>query len=116
MKKVAKKYKEDVATSRNSEIRQFFVPHKYNFQSEQDEISSGTWVEANPKTVGNFSAVAYFFARELNEKLNIPIGLINSSIGGTPAQAWTSEKAIKKFPHYYNELQEYSEMGFNINL
>lgn len=106
MKKVAKKYKEDVTTSRNSEIRQFFVPHKYNFQSEQDDISSGTWVEANPKTVGNFSAVAYFFARELNEKLNIPIGLINSSIGGTPAQAWTSEKAIKKFPHYYNELHE----------
>src|SRR5204862_4474553 len=49
---------------------------------------SGKWVVCSPENAGDFSAVAYFFGRTLQEKLNVPIGLIDSSWGGTRAEAW----------------------------
>ena len=52
------------------------------------------WVECTPETIADFSAVAYFFGRHLHQQLNVPIGLINTSYGGTPAEAWTSREAL----------------------
>lgn len=49
------------------------------------------------KNIGEFSGVAYFFAKEINAKYNIPIGLINAALGGSPAEAWISEEALKNF-------------------
>jgi len=99
-------YQEEIATSTNRNIRQFKVPLKYNFKAPLSNISGGSWKSANPSTVLNFSAVAYFFARDLYKKEKIPIGIINSSWGGTPAEAWTSEEGLEKFPHYYEEAQK----------
>ncbi len=56
----------------------------------------GQWEICSPQSVSYNSAVAYFFARKLNQELNIPIGIINSSWGGTPAEAWTPEESINK--------------------
>lgn len=55
----------------------------------------GSWVVCSPDTVGRFSATAYFFGRELHEQLKTPVGMINSSVGGTPIEAWTSEDVQK---------------------
>ncbi len=49
---------------------------------------SGKWVLCAPETVGAFSAALYFFGRELHQKLNVPVGLVNSSVGGTPIESW----------------------------
>ncbi|MFZ4705508.1 MAG: sialate O-acetylesterase [Bacteroidales bacterium] len=57
---------------------------------------NGQWLNATPENVGEFSATAFFFGRELSRKLNVPVGLINSSWGGSPAEAWTSETLILK--------------------
>lgn len=54
---------------------------------------SGEWVVCSPETVSGFSATAYFFARELHAELNVPIGILNSSYGGTAVEAWTSRAA-----------------------
>jgi sialate O-acetylesterase len=62
---------------------------------EPAEKGAGTWAVCSPETVGSFSAAAYFFGRELYAKLNVPMGLINSSVGGTPIEAWTSAAAQK---------------------
>ena len=105
LKKSEKLYKKDIENSKNQYIRQFLVPNKYNFKNPDKDISTGKWIAANKQTVGKFSAVAYFFANELYQRYKIPIGLINSSVGGTPAQAWISEDGLKKFPHYYEETQ-----------
>lgn len=56
--------------------------------------AAGSWVECSPETVDGFSAVGYFFARDLHEKLRVPIGMIHTSWGGTPAQAWTSPEGF----------------------
>jgi len=59
------------------------------------EKGNGKWSVTTPEAVGTFSAAAYFFGRELNEKLKVPVGVINSSVGGTPIEAWTSWDAQK---------------------
>lgn len=67
----------------------------------------GTWVECSPETVGGFSAVGYFFARDLFQKLGVPVGMIHTSWGGTPAQAWTSLEGFGKDP----ELKGYVDIA-----
>jgi sialate O-acetylesterase len=60
--------------------------------------AKGSWVECAPESVGGFSAVGYFFARDLYQKLGIPVGMIHTSWGGTPAQAWTSIEGLGEDP------------------
>lgn len=62
------------------------------------EEIQGSWQVCSPETVGNFSAVAYYFARDLQAKLGVPVGIISTSWGGTPAQAWTSAEGFEGHP------------------
>jgi sialate O-acetylesterase len=55
--------------------------------------AKGTWVVCSPETVGGFSATLYFFGREIHRELGVPVGLINSSVGGTPIEAWIAPEA-----------------------
>lgn len=82
-----------ILNSNNTQIRLFKVGRKIS----QTPVNScdGEWKLTNPSTVGNFSATAYFFGKTLQEKLNVPIGLITSSWGGTPAEAWTPKEIIE---------------------
>ena len=89
----------------NKNIHYIKIPLKYNFHGPQDDVSPCSWVELNPETASGFSAVAYFFAKELYEKTGVPIGLINSSVGGSPAEAWISEDALKPFPAMLNDMR-----------
>jgi sialate O-acetylesterase len=98
--KAAEKYPSEIASSTNSQIRHFLVKRKIDFNSSNDIESQKGWEYSNPSTVLNFSAIAYFFGRKLFEKYQIPIGLINCSYGGTPAEAWINENAMDSFPEY----------------
>lgn len=91
----------------NPMIRMFKVPQSYNFKAALVDFQSGEWQKATPESVLKFSAVAWFFADELYKKYHVPIGLINASLGGSPAEAWISEDALKEFPAYYSELQKF---------
>jgi sialate O-acetylesterase len=84
-------------------IRIFNVRKKVAFEPESDCV--GKWEICTPETVNGTSAVGYFFARDLHEKLGVPVGLIHTSWGGTPAQSWTSLEALKSSP----ELEGYAE-------
>jgi sialate O-acetylesterase len=109
MKRVSWVYENEIAKSENPYIRHFAVPQKYDFNTPQSDFESGTWQSANPRNVLGFSAVAYFFAAELYEKYHVPIGLINASLGGSPAESWVSEDAIKEFPVHYKEAQRFKD-------
>jgi len=98
-------YKKEIANSTNKYIREFHVPQKYDFNVAQKDLQSGSWKIANPENVVNFSAVAYFFGKAIYEKYKVPVGLINSSLGGSPVESWISEDALKTFPAYYNEAR-----------
>lgn len=109
MERVKDEYSDVIAKANNSEIRQFLVPDQYNFSKENTDLSSGEWKEANAANILNFSAVAYFFASEIYTKYKVPIGLINSALGGSPAESWLSADAIKKFPDYDAEYQKFKD-------
>ena len=83
---------ETVAQSNFPDIRLFTVPKKTSAVPLNDV--EGHWVVASPDQVGQFSAVAYYFGRELHQKLKIPVGLIHTSWGGTPAEAWTNRDLL----------------------
>ena len=105
MRRVSWNYPSEIEHSENKYIRQFLVPDKYNFDEPQNDLSSGTWKSASPENTPDFSATAYFFAKFLYEKYKVPIGLINSALGGSPVESWISGNALKKFPKYYNEAK-----------
>lgn len=91
-------YAEDIAQANFSEIRQFWVPTATSLGGPQEELRPSGWKWANSENVKDFSAVAYFFARAIYLQHRVPIGIINSSVGGTPIEAWTSEEGLKGFP------------------
>ncbi|MBF4493369.1 sialate O-acetylesterase [Flavobacterium sp. MR2016-29] len=109
MERVKDKYKDSIAKADNPNIRQFLVPDQYDFAKENVDLSSGEWRSVNPQNILNFSAVAYFFASEIYAKYKIPIGLINSALGGSPAECWISAEAVKKFPEYDAEYQKFKD-------
>ena len=88
----------EVAAANFPLIRQFKVE-----RLEADapaETIGGAWTVCSPQTVAGFTAVGYFFARHLHEKLHVPIGLINSTWGGTPIEAWMSDFALNRSPAF----------------
>lgn len=76
-----------------------------NTPLEDAKVSNGGWTACNPKYIAEFSAVAYFFAREINKKTGIPIGLIHTSWGGTIAEAWTSAATLKTIPDFVEAVK-----------
>ncbi|PVD50686.1 sialate O-acetylesterase [Terrimonas sp.] len=82
----------ELPNSTNPNIRLFHLP-KTTAIYPQDN-NAGTWKNCDPASLKNFSAVAYFFGKKLQKELNIPIGLINTSWGGTPAEVWTPADAV----------------------
>ncbi len=88
----------EIAAAHYPQIRMFTVKRNVSF-TPLDSLS-GSWEVATPESAGDFSATAWFFAKKLNTELNIPIGIIHSSWGGTPAQAWTTAKYLEQVPTY----------------
>lgn len=96
-------YEEEIRAYTNPNIRHIKVPMSYNFHSPQTDFAPAAWTAITPEGVMAYAAVPYFFARFLYDSIQVPIGIINSSVGGSPAQAWISEEHLKEFPHYINE-------------
>jgi sialate O-acetylesterase len=103
------KYAEEIKNVNNPLIRHFLVPRAHDLQNSQADFSGGGWTPANAQTINQFTAVGYFFAKELYQKYKIPIGLINASIGGSPAEAWISAKGLKSLPTYDKERAKWAD-------
>ncbi len=89
---------EEVAAAHFPLIRHFKVAQAV--ADRPADALRGAWVVCGPETAGQFTAVGYFFARDLQQKLGVPIGLINSTWGGTPIESWMSEAALKSDPAF----------------
>jgi sialate O-acetylesterase len=90
-------YKFEQKNSAQEPIRQFHVPDKMSLEPEND-LSGGDWVKADTNTVGDFTAVGYFFAKQLAKQLHVTVGLIHSSWGGTLVEDWISKDAMLNSP------------------
>lgn len=82
-----------IAKSGNSNIRFFTIPHNASLSPEINCIAS--WTESTPESALSFSAVAYYFGRLLNNIIDVPVGLVHSSYGGSAIEAWMPAKALE---------------------
>jgi len=78
---------QEIAAADYPNFRLFTVMREVAQEPKSD--CTGGWIQCSPETVSGFSAVGYFFGRELHQKLGVPVGMIHTSWGGTPAEAWT---------------------------
>ncbi|WDF45860.1 sialate O-acetylesterase [Chryseobacterium sp. KACC 21268] len=107
MRRVKPLYEDEIKNANNPNIRFFTVPQKYNFKAPENDFETGKWESASQQTIVNFSAVAYFFAKELNLKNKVAIGIINASLGGSPIQAWMDTNSLKKYPESLEEAEKW---------
>lgn len=97
----------EIAKSNLPNIR--FMKVGLNLASKPIDSIEGKWQVISPKTSGGVSATAYFFAKKLYENLHVPIGIIQSAVGGTPAEAWTSEASLESFPEFKQPIANLKE-------
>lgn len=93
--------KREIRESDYPMIRHIKIPRTIAATPAKD-ITGGTWQKADSTTTGDFTAVGYFFARKLFKELNVPVGLINTSWGGTMVETWTSREAFEKTEEFKN--------------
>ncbi|MDD7888082.1 sialate O-acetylesterase [Flavivirga sp. 57AJ16] len=95
-----------IAKAKNPNIRFFKVP--YGLSTTPQDSIVGKWLVSSPTTAEDFSATAYFFAKKLQEALNVPIGIIQSAVNGTPAEAWTSKNGLRELGDFNTIMDEMS--------
>ncbi len=98
---------QEIAEAGYPKIRLFSVKRKVAEKPQSD--CEGNWTECSPETAPGFSAVAYFFGRELHKQLDVPVGLIHTSWGGTPAEAWTKREVLEANPDCAPILKRYDD-------
>jgi sialate O-acetylesterase len=91
-------YRNEIAAADYPQIRLFTVPREIAVEPVSDCQSK--WEICTPESVKDFSATAYFFGREIHEKTGVPVGIIHSSWGGTPAESWVSAECLEEVPAY----------------
>ncbi len=100
----ARDFEQEKAAASNPEIRMF--TEGSGASETPQTLGKGQWIVCSPETVGRFSATLYFFGRDVQKVVGGPMGLINSSVGGTPIESWIALEAQQKTP----ELQKFFEM------
>jgi len=102
---------QEIAEANYPDIRLFTVTRKVAQQPQSD--CEGNWTLCSPETVPDFSAVAYFFGKELHKQLDVPIGLIHTSWGGTTAEAWTRREVLESESDFEPILKRYDDAVAN---
>lgn len=105
-------YASEIATANHPAIRQFWIPTMTNLPGPQQDFPGGNWKAAVGEDIRPFSAAAYFFAKKLYEKYNVPIGIINASVGGTPIEAWTSEEGLNDMSSLKAMIQKNKDTSY----
>ena len=101
----------EIAAAKYPNIRMFTVTREVA-ETPQDDCK-GNWQVCSPETAGGFSAVGYFFGRHLHKNLDVPIGLLHASWGGTPAEAWTRREILQADENFVPIVNRYDELVAN---
>lgn len=108
-------YEQEIADANYPSIRLLQVKKTVSFVPRENvEINMGGWQECSPATVPEFSSVAYFYARKLWKELNVPVGVIDCTWGGTPAESWTSYETLKHVMGFEQKMSRMADAGFEI--
>lgn len=112
----SKRCSKEISSADYPQIRYYKVPRKFY---PEHEVSKASWRVCSPQTAPEFSAIAYYFSRNIHKELNIPIGIIQTPVGGTTVEAWTSRSLLmsdKDFrpivQHYDSIVNSYGSDGY----
>ena len=95
---------QEVKDYTNDQIRYLKFPHQFNYVSPNDDVRCLPWQNITPQNCAEVSGICYFMAKELQAKHGVPIGIINSAVGGTQVQAWMPREVLSSFDGYEEEL------------
>lgn len=90
----------------NDNIHYLKLPHQFDFATPKEDCIAPKWVTINPQTAAEIAAVSYFVGKEIQEYAKVPVGIINSSVGGTRVEAWMSYANLSQFPEYNEILKD----------
>jgi sialate O-acetylesterase len=105
-------YEQEIAAANYPEIRHIKIPNTVAGTPQKD-IPQGEWRICSPQTAGEFTAAGYFFARELYSQLKVPIGLINTSWGGTMVETWTSREAFEGSDEFKSMIAQMPQLNID---
>lgn len=97
-------YRDEVSAYSNNRIRYLKLPHQYNYVRPQEDVAVKPWTAITPETAPQIGALCYFFAKYMQENAGVPVGIVNSSVGGTKVEAWMSQGNLKHFDDYKDEF------------
>jgi sialate O-acetylesterase len=100
----------EIAAANDPEIRLFHVQHTYS-DYPLDDLQGASWTACTPQNVKDFSAVGYFFARKIQDDQKVPIGIVESSWGGTPVEAWISLSALAREPKLLPLIEAWAKLS-----
>jgi len=112
VRRVTDMFADEIAAYENPSIRQYVVPQTTAFHGPQDDTAPSSWRPCTHDNVMNFSALAYFFAKEVNAATGVPVGIVNASWGGTPVEAWMSEESMTEWPVLLAKKKVYEDDGY----
>lgn len=112
MARVQVKYPEAVAQANYPQIRFFRTPKEADFERPRFDYGAGQWRAVTPESVRDMSAVAFFFATQIQAHQSIPVGIIDSSYGGSAVESWMSEQALKAFPAHLEQARRYRDAAY----
>jgi sialate O-acetylesterase len=95
----AQNFEQEKANANFPQIRHYKVPNRVSLSPEQD-LEKGEWQVASSATIGDFSAIGFFFARELTQELNVPVGILNTSWGASQIEGWIGKNALEQNPEF----------------
>lgn len=116
MERLKERYPDEVANDNFPQIRNFFVPTSANVSTISEDLPPGEWKPAVGNNILGFGGTTYFFAKMLYQKYKVPIGIINSSVGGVPIEAWMSADAFKEFPEYSDKIKNFRDTAYMSNM
>jgi len=112
MERVREKYPEEIKNANYNLIRNFFVPTVADVNHITADLPKSKWAVCDSTTVLQFGAASYFFAKQLFNRYHVPIGIINSSVGGTPIQAWISADGLKNIEPYNERIIQLKDTAY----
>lgn len=103
---------EEIKNTHEPLIRQYMIPASYNFKEPDVFMGESSWKLAMDEDIYDFSALGYFFAKEIKDKYQIPVGLILTAVGGSSIEAWMSPDTLDSFGEYRGEIEKFYDLEY----
>lgn len=112
LNRIKYRFPDAIPNANNPEIHYFRTPKGYDFNKPKKDFAGGSWQAVTPQMAGEMSAIAWFFAKDIYQKHKVPIGIIDTSSGGSTAESWLSEEALAAWPQHLKIAESFKNKNY----